>query len=200
MKKKFVYPKMLKTSISLPKSLADFADQMMKILGLLLILYTADAGRAQTVTNWVRSAENFRVVNGQLYNVEKSSRFESFQGEVVAVTTNGIILAEQVEKTYPERTSSVGGYVATPPGQSPGKTRWELNGKMMFVKHYPAKHQATVGSSHFGEAMDIGTYDWQGDIIKCYDYGLPNYAMVISTNGRQASIITTNHPVAKARP
>jgi hypothetical protein len=158
------------------------------------------AGRAESdlvwTTNWVKSEAAFRTVDGRLYNVDKSEKFESFRGDVVEVLTNGLVISQEVKKSRPIRPSTdpliANGNLL---GRAGGlevryETYWESTGKFVFIKNYQG--QPATGQIVHVDAMQIQNTKWNGSVIEAYDYGLPNYCMVISTNGRRAMVISTN--------
>jgi hypothetical protein len=181
----------------------------MRIINLswLLVAVSYQVARAETnlvwATNWLKSDSAFRVVDGQLFNVSKSSRFDSFRGDVVEVLTNGLVISQEVRKTRPIRRRSdslvsSGNFLGSSGAQEvSSETYWESTGKFVFIKNYPG--DPAVGQVIELKCAKIKNANWNGSIIEAYDYGLPNYCIVITTNGRIARIVSTNSSPAKTQ-
>lgn len=129
------------------------------LFGLVSIMAIADE------TNWVTTAPQFRDVNGQLYNTERSTNFQYFVGNVVKVLTNAVALQKQWESFNPHT------------GQ------WQkYTSDKIFITNFPASFEATTGSNQHGKAMKIGIINFDGDVLQLWDYGTPHRVKVVSTN------------------
>jgi hypothetical protein len=115
-------------------------------------------------TNWVTAAPQFREVNGELYNTEKSIKFQLFEGKIETVLTNAIVLQK-------EWTSY----------DLDGSPRWNFGDKI-FITNFPASLDPTTGSIKGGRAMRVGTINFEGDVLQLWDYGTPHRVMVVTTN------------------
>ncbi len=178
----------------------------MKIPILIILLALPAVAGAETesrsATNWVCEDPNFRMVEGQLYDVEASAAFEAYRGHIIAIVPEGAIVDRQVEReytTWPKQPvskrppsnplSASGGYLGTGPGLSRGPvitTRWESSGEKILIRNFQTRPNFHLGDFETGRAIRSGTSEWKGQAIHAFDYGVPNYSMVITT------VITTN--------
>jgi hypothetical protein len=146
---------------------------------------------AQTVvTNWIAAAPEFREVNGQLYNTEKSVRFVALSGKCTAVFTNGFLL-QQIEtrpiyetyRTGSSDSSSYGNFLGggSRPAFASRKVRdEEILLDVVFVSNYPAS--IGRGSRINCRAVSVGRVEYKGETYSAYDYGLPHVVPVLVTN------------------
>jgi hypothetical protein len=141
-------------------------------------------------TNWITAAENFREVNGQLYNTERSVLWTGFQGECLEVLTNAIAISTfTIEPIYQAATTTE--YVPT--GEfSPDKpvlvaTKVQVGekkvpGRKIILHNYPANLYAAAGQTISFRAIKVGTSNYKGDTLELWDYGTPHVVMVVTTN------------------
>jgi len=127
-------------------------------------------------TNYIRTVESFRRVDGRLYNIEKSRAWELIRGEVEAVTTNGLIVRRII--TY-----------VSPPVRAgePSSTRDGL-GPRMLVKHLPEAmwrkpDSFTLEDTFAAMAMKTAAIYRYGDQrLEVWDCGTVNTVPVVFTN------------------
>ncbi len=119
-------------------------------------------------TNWVIATPQFREVDGQLYNTEKSVKFQFFEGKIEKVLTNSVVLQK-------EWTSY----------DLDGSPRWHV-GDRIFITNFPARLDPTTGSIKSGKAIRIGTINFEGDTLQLWDYGIQHRVMVVTTNNIQS--------------
>lgn len=135
--------------------------------------------------------EDFRIADGVLYNIRKSSKWNTIlvsRGtflRFVGATTNGALFQEY-EITYPDRRVlrssdalvSSGNFLGGVPG---GNAATVINGKpaevargLRCVTNFPASELATGERVNEMMAMPIGVIDQDGTKIRRMDYGLAN--------------------------
>jgi RNase P/RNase MRP subunit p29 len=139
----------------------------MKIQIAFLALGLTSFSTIATETNWVVAAPQFREINGQLYNTDLSKKFQGIEGTVIDVSSNFVVLEQ-------ESTRSL--YV---PWQGTVVT---VNKTDFVVTNFPISLDPTVGANNGCRAMRIGTINYNGQVLKLYDYGTPHRVMVITTN------------------
>jgi hypothetical protein len=147
--------------------------------------------RAQTViTNWVTAAPEFREVNGQLYNTEKSVRFVDLSGKCTSLFTNGFLLQQtgtrtiyQTYRTGSSDSSRYGNFLGG--GSRPAFASRKVGDEeilldVVFVRNYPAS--LGRGSRIDCRAMPVGKVEYRGETYSAYDYGLPHVVPILVTN------------------
>lgn len=149
---------------------------MKPLLALLALVSAAEvaaqtnAVRTEVTTNYMTAAPNFRVVDDQLYNVERSSRWYQFEGECMRVT-NGVVI----------RLSNVLGPVG-----NAGPGQW------VCIRNYPTNYLPAIGQKLSGKAMRIGTVNIGTATLELWDYGTPNVVGVLVTNRVEIGVKTGN--------
>jgi hypothetical protein len=135
-------------------------------------------------TNWVTASREFREVDGQLYNVDKSVKFESLHVECLNVSSNGMLFQTYYTKVRYKlpsdpsvRTGNFLGHSKNPP--PPAEIRTEIPDSIILVTNGPASH---VGEKSRFRAMPIGRRQVDGQAFDTFDYGLPHIVPVITTN------------------
>jgi len=141
-------------------------------------------------TNWVTAVPYFREVNGQLYNTERSVLWTNFQGDILKVLTDEIVVStftmEPVYKTEPVKIpiyNNLGvttGYRLVRTQVQTGEKK--VRGRKIVLSHYPANLAPAVGQTVSFRAMRVGTSIYKGDVLELWDYGTPHVMMVVSTN------------------
>jgi hypothetical protein len=130
---------------------------MLAIVFLAGLSTQAQTNRPVIVTNWITAAPNFREVNGQLYNIDRSQKWEDFNRcEVIHVSGNLILLDST-------------GY-----GQK----------KSFLLKNYPKEKFPAAGQIISVRALFVGTQEYPEfrNTYELYDYGTPHRIMVVVTN------------------
>lgn len=142
-------------------------------LGILLL--AVGAAVAQVTTNWVTGPSNLRVVDGRLYNVDKSTNWLELVGECDRVLTNGIVF-QQISYDPPWDDP------ITHPRTS------KHYGKVIGVKNYPINPKPITGVKMKFKAMKTPrTMDYGSQVLEVWEYGLPH----------RVAVVTTNKPAAK---
>lgn len=166
----------------------------MKATVAILLLGCAAAIAQQTtfVTNVVTAHPSFRIVNGRLYNTEKSLLFTNLAGQCVAVFSNGIVVQQMEIRHVYTNVNVEPPELANALGFQPVKrliSEEIVRGKKVFIRHYPDRPLAMVGNKIIARAMRDGTFNYESEIIELWDYGEPNQVLLVKTNN-----ITTNAP------
>jgi hypothetical protein len=112
--------------------------------------------------DYVPTAASFRVVTGQVFNIDRSVLWESFTGECVTVLTNGVVIQMFGIRRRP---GAVGDHVSA-------YERVPL--KKIFVRNYPQNLMPTTAKPMSGMAMLVGTIQMGADTLELWDYGTPN--------------------------
>ncbi|HUZ06562.1 MAG TPA: hypothetical protein VMV89_03655 [Candidatus Paceibacterota bacterium] len=141
-------------------------------------------------TNLVTAAENFREVNGKLYNSGRSVLWKNYQGECLKVLTNGILVQTfTIEPVFEATTTSrpienymggITGYRQVPTTVQTGTK--EVPSLKFFLRNYPANKNPADGETISFRALRTGTIDYNGETLELWDYGTPHVAMVVTTN------------------
>jgi hypothetical protein len=137
----------------------------------------AAAPSAPMQANYTPTTASFRVVTGQLFNIERSVLWKPIAGDCVTVLTNGIVVQEMtIHRTYaPGAVSynqSIGAYGSAPTRRVVSEER--VPGKRFFVANYPASLMPAAGKEIKGSAMLVGTIQIGSDTLEMWDYGTPN--------------------------
>ncbi|HZT22920.1 MAG TPA: hypothetical protein VFB55_08440 [Verrucomicrobiae bacterium] len=136
-------------------------------------------------TNYVTAVNWFREVNGQLYNTKASMLWREFDGKVLKVETNGIVVSI-LTPVYGRMDESPGwiehGELM---GLNPSQRvllRYDESGKVIFLKNYPSNLEPAVTQVISFRAMRVGTINDSGNTLELWDYGTPHRVAVVSTN------------------
>ena len=157
---------------------------------LLLSWIGAYAQQPAVATNLVTAHPAFRVVNGQLYNTDLSTNFATLQGQCVAVLTNGVIVQRiEIRQTYQEVATNAAQALAAATGAPARVIKEEyVPGKKYFIRNYPDRPLAEVGSSIVARAMRDGVFKHDSEIMEQWDYGTPNKVIQVITNGISTNV------------
>lgn len=138
-----------------------------------------------TVTNYFRASDDFRKVNGQLYNIQKSVLWKNVKGEFFAKERGMVILATFTEKTRSYRTGNLnasqraGAYSAG--GSGIVREKYRDYGKRIALTNFSEYATAAEGMNVSDIAMQIGTVDYAGTSLELYDCGMPYIVAVPAT-------------------
>lgn len=123
--------------------------------------------------------DSLRVVNGQLYNINQSALWTDLQGDILNISTSGVILSlYRMEPIYEAVTTSrathnymggVTGYRAVATQVEVGKEKVPY--RKIILRNYPANLQPAVSQGISFRAMRIGTSDYKGETLELWDYG-----------------------------
>lgn len=141
-------------------------------------------------TNVVTAAEWFRNVNGQVYNIQKSVLWKDFDGDVLELATNGLIVQTfTTEPIYGASTRSVDvhDYMGRVSGRRIVPTKIEVGLKKnpqqkLLLLNFPTNLPSGSGQTISFRAMRIGTTNQSGGNFEIWDYGIPHRVAVVSTN------------------
>jgi hypothetical protein len=122
-------------------------------------------------------------VNGKLYNTKRSVLWHFYSGETTAaLSSNSIIL--QVSKLVPA-AYRIGAYT----GRGIPIAWEEVPGIKLVMLNCPEKEMA-VGEKVSLMAMQIGTTNCNGEVLRLLDCGKPHIVAVVTTNYPTANHLT----------
>jgi hypothetical protein len=147
---------------------------------------------AQVITtNIVTAAPNFRVVAGQLYNINRSKNWGREHGRVQQVTNGMILLRHEDEKAargrgiswntgdaYSRMGLGAGGSEKYIPG--PIISRETVLGSFFYVTNYPVPLES--GDWLAVDVMKVRQITNHIGIVAVYDYGVPHVVSLVKTN------------------
>ena len=136
-------------------------------------------------TNYVTAAPNFREVNGQLYDITRSVKWESIRckyqdqewGFAVFRKVDRVKTGEYEahERDNPGLGSLGSGYVLVTRGI------WEdQDGEYILLKNFPPSHLIT-GQELTPRLFRVGETNFNGSIVAIYDYGQPHLVPVVTS-------------------
>lgn len=130
-------------------------------------------------TNYVKNWHKYRVVQGQLYDSERSYKWERFTKlYYIEPFTNGAVFQrfEKVQNRVvfkdPKRTLPTGYSISNR----------EERGDYVVIRNYPDLHLTDEKLGFEFRAMEIGHTNFRGETVKLYDYGADHYIPVLKTN------------------
>lgn len=152
----------------------------------LLILCLALAGYCQTVTtNYVTAPPNFRKVNGQLYNIDKSEKWLTVWIEPISQTTNGL-KAMLLNPIYPDVTSPTNNQATDTPISSISISDLNLatpigfqNNYQIFILNAPDLPRTKRISLRL---MPLGTNTVNSESLEAWEFGKPYTVATVRTN------------------
>ena len=62
-------------------------------------------------------------------------------------------------------------------------------GKKFFIRNYPDRPLAVIGSPVVARAMRDGIFSYESEIMELWDYGTPNKVAVVTTNGVSTNVL-----------
>src|SRR5262245_948860 len=80
---------------------------LLRFLGFGVTLFAASIHAQMVATNWVKTWHKFRVVNGQVYDSEKSIKWDVVQGEFVERIPQGDVFKFAKTKEYRRRVDPI---------------------------------------------------------------------------------------------
>jgi hypothetical protein len=142
-------------------------------------------------TNQITAAENFREVNGKLYNSDRSVLWTNFQADCLRVSTKELLLSTfTMNPVYDVVATTkivhrgiyddIGEPRLVPEQVKVGDQK--VSGKKIILQNYPPELFPAVGQVLNFRAMRIGTSSSYGDTLELWDYGTPHVVMVLTTN------------------
>jgi hypothetical protein len=158
-------------------------------IGLAIILACGAGAQTSVVpgsdAGFIRAPDWLRDVNGQLYDINKDDSWKSMDGDILKVSTKGIIVstftmepiyqaATVTERMHPERdylhasdARNDEHLVATKVQVGEKK----VPGSKIILRNYPANLSPAIGQPISFRAMQVGTSDYNGDTLELWDYG-----------------------------
>jgi hypothetical protein len=163
---------------------------MKKIVLLAITALSAFGADTNTIrvftTNYVVAASNFREVDGQLYNVNQSVKwqpvrchFQNYYGEfAVFKKVEHVKIGEyEAHETHNVGLGDVGAYSAPVK-----RTVWsDVETEVFLVKHFPVA-QIAKGAELNPRLMQVGETNYEGQIVGLYDCGAPHIVPVVTTH------------------
>jgi hypothetical protein len=146
----------------------------MKTLSLSLLLALAiNSARAGDGTPYF-----MRVVNGQLYNAERSYKWEKIEARIVLVESNGIVAQIYTNKIVahvgrPAPGVSYGNFMFQDPKRSLVTTSKVLvPGPYVFIRNYPIEPKPATQTMFKDFAMSTAETKEQGtQVLEVWEYG-----------------------------
>lgn len=145
----------------------------------LILLTAVVAMFGRQVLAQIHIPDSLRIVNGQLYNINQSALWTTLQGDILNVSTKGVILSlYRMEPIYEAATTSreVDNYMGGIAGYRQVATQVYVGDKKVpyrkiILRNYPANLQPAVSQEISFRAMQIGTSDYNGETLELWDYG-----------------------------
>jgi hypothetical protein len=119
------------------------------------------------------------VVNGQIYDINKSSLWVKMDGDIVKILTNGIVVetftVETKQQAVVEQHATQGAFGFT--GRYHSETKMvdvgteKVPGRKIIIRNYPVEENPAVGKTISFLAMQTGTSDYKGDRLELWDLG-----------------------------
>ena len=147
--------------------------ESMKIKNLIVLAAIAIGWNVGAQTDKVPSP--YWVVNGQIYDINKSSLWQEIDCTIVKNLTNGIVV-----ETFTVVTNQQAVVVRRLNGNASGyydKTEMvdvgteKVPGKKIIIRNYPVEEDSAVGKTISFLAMHTGTSDYNGDRLELWDLG-----------------------------
>lgn len=160
------------------------------VAGVLLSIAQTSRTNVVVTTNYVTAVDWYRDVSGQLYNTKASILWTNFQGEVLNVSTNQIVISTfTMEPIYQAATTTkyvpTGEFSPDKPVLAATKVKvgeHKVQGRQIVLRNYPANFYAAVGKTISFRAMLVGTANYRDNTLELWDYGTPHRVAVVSTN------------------
>ncbi len=164
------------------------------ILGFVAVVFqtAAQTNNVEVVvkTNIVSAVDWYRDVDGKLYNTQRSVLWKDFQGDILKVSTNGLVIQVFTMKPVLEsstRSIASHNYMGQVTGYRTVPTTVQVDtekvpGQKFILRNYPVQLSAANGQEISFRAMRVGTTEYSGDTLELWDYGTQHKVAVISTN------------------
>lgn len=145
-------------------------------------------------TNTVVAAASYRVVTGQLYNIERSVLWSNFIADYVQNVPDGILVQPfQLRPIYTNYTTpggTVGKFFFGGGGQTKVGDE-KITSRPIVLRNYPAGLREPVeGQVVRVRAMKVGTSELGAETYELWDCGAPHILHIVRTNSLRSS--TTN--------
>ena len=134
-------------------------------------------------TNYVTAASNFREVDGQLYDINHSVKWEAvrckYQNQAGELAVFRKIDRVKIGERRPtEGNAGLGNLSATMPEDR--NIYADQDGAYILLKHLPAAHLVT-GQELSPRLFRVGETNFNGAIVAIYDCGTPHVVPVVSS-------------------
>jgi hypothetical protein len=154
---------------------------MKKIIFFLFLLaqsvFSAETNVVTVLTtNYVAAAPNFREVNGQLYNVDKSVKFETKDCYFTEQYDEGALMAE-ITKVV----DHVGRSAIDVPGTPAYRPFYkDAPGQKFLVRNFSTTNAIVSGDTIEIRVMRVGQTNFNSEILPLYDFGKPHVGIVVT--------------------
>ena len=148
----------------------------LKILVALIAIGAAFSWQAEAQTG--KAPSPYWVVNGRVYDINKSPLWTQFDGTILKFLTNGLVV-----ETFTVETKQQAVVVRRLNQNYGNSTRYhdeanlvdvgteKVRGRKMIIRNYPIEENPAVGKTIGFIAMQTGTSDYNGDKLELWDLG-----------------------------
>jgi hypothetical protein len=165
---------------------------MKLILPIVLAAFVANG--AEFVTNYVAASSNLREVDGRLYDVVRSQKWESIRckyqnqaGELAEFRKiNRLKIGEKPapKPTDADKLNSSGliqsaSFAMTGPTVIDRGIYQDTDGEFILVRNFPSAHVVT-GQEFSPRLLRIGETNFNGKVVAIYDCGSPHLVPVVT--------------------
>ena len=147
---------------------------MLLVEAFALLGWHADAQTGQ-------APSPYWVVQGQVYDINKSSLWAKMDGDIIKLLTNGIVVETFTivtkQQAVVEQHATQGAFGFT--GRYHSETKMvdvgteKVSGRKIIIRNYPVEENPAVGKTIAFYAMQTGTLDYNGDKLELWDLGTP---------------------------
>jgi hypothetical protein len=152
---------------------------------IIAVLVTVAASLGwQAAAQTAQASSPYWVVKGQVYDINKSSLWTRFDGTILKVLTNGLVVetftVETKQQAVVVRRLKANSYMTTDESKKyhdvtemvdVGTKR--VPGKKIIIRNYPTDESPAVGKTIAFYAMQTETSDYNGDKLELWDLGTP---------------------------
>ena len=141
-------------------------------------------------TNYVADASHIRVVDGQLYNIQLSKKWESIRckyqnqtGDFAVFQKIDRVKIGERKQTQSENENSTGGfssYAATIIPPADRNIYADEDGAIILLKNFPAGNFVT-GQELSPRLLRVSQTNYNGGIVAIYDCGKPHMVPVVTS-------------------
>lgn len=154
--------------------------ESMKIKNLIVLAAIAIGWNVGAQTDQAPSP--YWVVKGQVYDINKSSLWKRFDGTILKVLTNGLVVetftVETKQQAVVVRRLKANSYMTTDESKKYHDVTEMVDvgtekvlGRKIIIQNYPVKENPAVGKTISFLAMQTGTSEYNGDRFELWDLG-----------------------------
>ncbi|MGO9477046.1 MAG: tetratricopeptide repeat protein [Limisphaerales bacterium] len=157
---------------------------MKKIILLAITALSAFGADTNTIrvftTNYVAAASNYRDVDGQLYNVDFSVKWETKRCYFNELLEQGALMAE-ITKVV----DHIGRSAIDAPGMPAYQPFYkQVPGQKFLVKDFTPPQGMISGDTAELRVLRIGQTNFNGEILPLYDFGTPHMIPVVTSKAQ----------------